>query len=39
MFSVPALYLKNSGGMDYRRGHIQILERESPKAKACEGYE
>lgn len=34
-----ALGLKNSGIIDYHRGHIQILDREGLKAKACECYQ
>lgn len=34
-----ALDLKNSGIIDYHRGHIEILDREALKAKACECYQ
>lgn len=33
-----ALHFKDAGLIDYRRGHIQILNREGLEAKACECY-
>jgi len=37
--SVTANSLRASGIIDYRRGHIQIVEREQLQAVACECYE
>jgi CRP-like cAMP-binding protein len=34
-----AIQFKDSGLIDYRRGHIQILDREGLEARACECYE
>ena len=33
-----SLHLKEAGLIDYRRGHIQILDRQGLEAKACECY-